>query len=78
FGFYDDIHLWNLDTGSTERKRHIKSLGGGLRVTLTQGVRAELTYTHPLDPPLLTGTQIRPPADRFLFSLTFQLAPFGF
>ena len=78
FGYYDGVHLRNLDTGSTERKRYIESVGGGLRLSLTSGVRAEVTYTHPLDPPLLTGTQIMPPADRVLFSLTVQLVPFGF
>lgn len=78
FGYYDVIHLWNLDSGSTERKRRIASIGGGVRMTLVNGVRAELTYSHPLDPPLLTGNQIRPPADRVLFSLSVQLVPFGF
>ena len=77
FGYYDGVRLRNLDTGSTERKRYIESVGGGARLTLTNGVRAEVTYTHPLDPPLLAGAQIQPPSDRVLFSLTVQLSPFG-
>ncbi len=77
FGYYDGVRLRNLDTGSTERKRYIGSLGGGVRLSLPSGVRAEVTYTHPLDPPLLAGAQNRPPSDRVLFSLTAQLAPFG-
>lgn len=77
FGFYEGVQLWNLDTGSTEKKRYLASLGGGVRVNLLRSMRLDLTYTHPLDPPLLAGTDVSPPGDRVLASLTIQLVPFG-
>jgi hemolysin activation/secretion protein len=77
FGFYEGVQLWNLDTGSTEKKRYLASLGGGVRLNLLRSMRLEVTYTHPLDPPLLAGTQVSPPGDRVLASLTIQLLPFG-
>jgi hemolysin activation/secretion protein len=77
FGFYEGVQLWNLDTGSTEKKRYLASLGGGVRLNLLRSMRLDLTYTHPLDPPLLAGTDISPPGDRVLASLTIQLLPFG-
>jgi hemolysin activation/secretion protein len=77
YGFYDAVQLWNLDQGSTEKKRYIESIGGGVRFSLLRSMRLDLTYTHPLDPPLLTGANVSPPGDRVLFSLTVQLVPFG-
>lgn len=77
FGFYEGVQLWNLDTGSTEKKRYLASLGGGVRINLLRSMRLDLTYTHPLDPPLLAGTDTSPPDDRVLASLTIQLLPFG-
>ena len=77
YGFYDWVKLWNLDPSSTERNRTLASVGGGVRVSLLGSMRLDLTYAHPLDPPLLTGVNIKPPPDRFMFSLTAQLIPFG-
>jgi hemolysin activation/secretion protein len=77
FGYYEGVQLWNLDTGSTEKKRYLASLGGGVRINLLRSVRLDVTYTHPLDPPLLAGTDVSPPGDRVLASLTVQLVPFG-
>ena len=77
FGFYDHVRLFNLDTGSTERDRKIDSYGGGVRFTLPGYARLDLTYAHPLDPPLLTGTTAKVPSDRVLVSFTAQLVPFG-
>ncbi|MBW8783677.1 MAG: ShlB/FhaC/HecB family hemolysin secretion/activation protein [Novosphingobium sp.] len=77
YGFFDWVHLWNLDTGSTEASRTLKSAGGGVRLTLLNSIRLDLTYAHPFDPPLLTGINIHRAPDRFLFSLTTQLIPFG-
>lgn len=74
YGFYDGIKLWNLDTGSTEARRYLASVGGGVRF-IYEWARLDLTYTHPLDPPLLAGTNIRPPKDRVLASLTIQFSP---
>ena len=77
YGFYDWVHLWNLDPFSTERSRTLRSVGGGGRLTLVNGLKLDITYAHPLDPPLLTGTNIRRSPDRLMFSLTAQLVPFG-
>ena len=46
-------------------------------ITLPGRARLDLTYAHPLDPPLLTGTTAKVPKDRFLISLTAQLLPWG-
>jgi hypothetical protein len=48
-----------------------------LRITAFNSARLELTYAHPMDPPLLTGTNVRRPSDKVLASLTVQLVPFG-
>ncbi len=77
FGFYDHVRLFNLDTGSTERDRKIDSYGGGVRITLPGYARLDVTYAHPLDPPLLTGATAKVPSDRVLVSFTAQLVPFG-
>ncbi|QGN55302.1 ShlB/FhaC/HecB family hemolysin secretion/activation protein [Novosphingobium sp. Gsoil 351] len=77
FGFYDHVHLYNLDTGSTEANRRLNSYGGGVRVTLSGIARLDVTYAHPLDRPLLTGASAKVPKDRLLVSLTAQLVPFG-
>lgn len=77
FGFYDHVHLYNLDTGSTEANRKLDSYGGGVRITLSGVARLDVTYAHPLDKPLLTGATARVPKDRVLVSLTAQLVPFG-
>ena len=77
YGFYDGIRLWNLDANTTEKDRRLESVGGGVRFTLPGAARLDLTYAHPLDPPLLTGTTAKVPKDRFLISLTMQLVPFG-
>lgn len=77
YGFYDGIRLWNLDSGTTEKDRRLESVGGGVRFTLPGAARLDLTYAHPLDPPLLTGANAKVPKDRLLISLTAQLVPFG-
>ncbi len=77
FGFYDGVQLWNLDSGSTEAKRYLASVGGGVSLTFNNSMRLDVTYAHPMDPPLLTGVNIKPPADRVLLRLTAQLVPFG-
>lgn len=77
FGFYDAVHLWNLDQNSTEKSRLLRSVGGGARFQLTRRMQLEVTYAHPLDRVLLTGSNTRPPSDRVLVSLTAQLLPFN-
>jgi hemolysin activation/secretion protein len=78
FGFYDWIHLWNLDPYTTDRSQILRSVGGGVRITVINGAKLEVTYAHPLDPPLLTGTNVTRSPDRLMFSLTAQFVPFGF
>jgi hemolysin activation/secretion protein len=77
FAFYDGVRLWNLDSSSSEKKRYLASLGGGVRMNLLRSVRLDVTYTHALDPALLTSIDRSPPQDRVLASLTIQLVPFG-
>lgn len=75
-GFFDAVRLWNLDTQSSDRNRLLRSVGGGLRVSLANRIAAEVTYAHPIDRALSLDTK-RPP-DRLLFSITAQLAPWRF
>ena len=77
YGFYDGVKLWNLDTGSSERNRYLASVGGGARLTLFNSIRLDVTYAHPLDPPLLTGVTVTRAPDRVMASLTAQIIPFG-
>jgi len=77
FGFYEGVNLWNIGPNATERDRYIASLGGGARFTLSQAIRFDVTYTHALNRPLLTGALSRRPKDRLLASMTIQFVPFG-
>ena len=77
YGFYDYVRLWNLDQYSTERNRTLGSVGAGARLTLINGLKLDVLYAHPLDPPLLTGVTVKRAPDRVMFSLTAQLVPFG-
>lgn len=69
--FYDWVHIENLDPGSSEPKRTLRSVGGGLRFILPQRLILDLTYAHPLDRVL--STDLKKPTDRFLISLTAKL-----
>ena len=75
-GFLDAVHLWNLDSQSSEASRQLRSVGGGLRFSVANRIAAEVTYAHPLDFALSIDTK-RPP-DRLLVSLTTQLFPWRF
>ncbi|MDJ0644138.1 MAG: ShlB/FhaC/HecB family hemolysin secretion/activation protein [Erythrobacter sp.] len=68
FGFFDIVQVENLDRGTPDPKRTLKSLGGGLRYTFGSAITAEVTYASPQDPALFSDSE-RPP-DRVLFSLT--------
>ncbi len=72
-GFYDQVRLYNLDSGTTERNRLIRSIGGGLRVLQTRRFVLDLLYAHPLDRGL--STDEFKPKDRFLASFTIQFHP---
>jgi len=68
FGFFDLVQVENLDRGTPDPKRTLKSAGGGLRYSFGSGINAEVTYARPLDRALFSDTE-RPP-DRVLFSIT--------
>jgi hemolysin activation/secretion protein len=77
YGFYEGVKLWNIGPNASEKERYIASLGGGARVSLAQAIRLDVTYTHALDKPLLTGAFAKRPEDRVLVSMTFQFVPFS-
>ena len=68
FGFFDIVQVENLDRGTPDPRRTLKSVGGGVRFSLGDGLRAEVAYAEPLDRALFTDDE-RPPA-RVLFSIT--------
>jgi len=68
FGFYDVVQIENLDFGTPDPVRTLESVGGGFRFSLSDALRAEVTYAKPLDKALFTDPT-RPP-DRLLFSIT--------
>ncbi|MFV0623284.1 ShlB/FhaC/HecB family hemolysin secretion/activation protein [Sphingomonas sp. ac-8] len=71
YGFYDVLHLRNLDRSRLEGARTFDSAGGGVRLSLPNRLVLDLTYAKPLDRALLLDEK-RPPA-RVLASLTVQL-----
>lgn len=68
FGFYDSVWLTNLDRNATEVDRHLRSFGGGARLTIYNKVLLEAIYAHPQDK-ALTIDKASPP-NRLLLSLT--------
>jgi hemolysin activation/secretion protein len=70
-GFYDLGKYWNQDSTGTQ-ERSIASIGGGVRVTLTGYLRADVTYAVPLNAPLGQGEGR--PDPRVLFSITADTA----
>jgi hemolysin activation/secretion protein len=74
FAFYDHVHIWNRDSGSTENDRALRSYGGGARLRLPGLLYLEVMYAHPRDPALRLLNSGRP-KDRLLVSLTARLAP---
>ncbi len=73
FGFTDIVWLWNLDRNTTENGRRLRSVGGGVRLTLPGRAFLDVAYARPLDRALSFDDR-RPPA-RLLLSLTAQIAP---
>lgn len=71
FGFYDVLHLRNLDRNRLEGARTFDSAGGGVRLSLPNRLVLEVTYAKPLDRALALDER-KPPA-RLLLSLTAQL-----
>lgn len=68
FGFYDIVQVENLDFGTPDPKRTLASAGGGLRIALGDGVRAEITYAKPMDRAIFSDRE--KPSDRVMFSIT--------
>jgi len=68
FGFYDVVQVENLDFGTPDPKRTLASAGGGIRVGLGDGVRAEIIYAKPLDRAIFSDEE--KPSDRLMFSIT--------
>ena len=71
--FYDAVRLWNLDTGSTENNRQLRSVGGGARVSWGDHARLEVIYAHPMDRAQSFDMNRAP--DRVLFSLVVRALP---
>jgi hemolysin activation/secretion protein len=72
-GFYDHIELWNLDTNNFERRRTLRSVGGGVRATWGSRVRVDLVYAKPLDKNL--AIDLQKPGGRLLLSVTVRALP---
>lgn len=72
-GFYDHVELWNLDTNNFERRRTLRSVGGGVRATWGSRVRVDLMYAKPLDKNL--AIDLQKPGGRLLLSVTVRALP---
>lgn len=72
-GFFDIVRLNNLDRGTLETNRTLKSAGGGVRLTVPGRIVLDVTYAKPLDLVLLTD-EVKPKA-RVLVSLTTKILP---
>ncbi|WP_457312771.1 ShlB/FhaC/HecB family hemolysin secretion/activation protein [Sphingomonas sp. UYAg733] len=71
FGFYDHVHLRNLDSSAIERSRTFRSYGGGLRLSLPGFAVLDIAYARPLDK--VSELDRRRPPNRVLVSLTAQI-----
>ena len=72
-GFFDVIHIDNLDSNRFEADRTLQSFGGGVRATWGSHGRIDVLYAKPLDKGLAIDT-VKPPA-RVLVSLTIRALP---
>ena len=68
--FYDVGRYWNHDSTGTAQ-RTISSFGGGVRVTFSGLMRADLTYAVPTTAPMGQGES--KPVPRLLFSITTDI-----
>jgi hemolysin activation/secretion protein len=66
YGFYDIGRVWNLTVGS--QNRQVRSIGGGMVFQITQRLRVDTFYAHPMDRISTVATQ--KPGDRVFLSLT--------
>ena len=72
-GFFDVIHIDNLDSNHFEADRTLQSVGGGIRATWGSHGRIDVLYAKPLDKGLAIDT-VKPPG-RLLVSLTIRALP---
>lgn len=72
-GFFDVIHIDNLDSNMFEANRTLQSVGGGIRATWGSHGRIDILYAKPLDKGLAIDT-VKPPG-RLLVSLTIRALP---
>lgn len=66
YGFYDIARVWNRTAGSVNRE--VRSLGGGVTVQVTQRLRIDTFYAHPLD--RISDVAPEKPGDRVFLNLT--------
>ena len=72
-GFYDWVKLYNLDPGTVETGRVLRSVGGGARLLVPGRLVLDVTYAKPLDRALVSD--MARPGNRLLVTLTTQLYP---
>ncbi len=72
FGFYDHVFIDNLDLNATERKRTLRSAGGGVRFALPGKATLDVIYAHPIDRAL--SLDVKKPTDRLLFTLSTKIS----
>ena len=66
YGFYDIARVWNRTAGS--QNRQVRSIGGGLTFQITQRLRVDTFYAHPLD--RISDVATEKPGDRVFLNLT--------
>ena len=66
YGFYDIARVWNRTAGSVNRE--VRSLGGGMVFQVTQRLRVDTFYAHPLD--RISDVTPEKPGDRVFLNLT--------
>ena len=66
YGFYDIARVWNRTPGSVNRE--VRSLGGGMVFQVTQRLRVDTFYAHPLD--RISDVATEKPGDRVFLNLT--------
>ncbi len=74
FGFFDAAWVWNDDRPSDFDPQRLFSVGGGIRSTLSDRARLDMTLAVPLR---RAGFQTERGDVRFLISLTTRLLPWG-
>lgn len=66
YGFYDIARVWNRTPGS--QNRQVRSIGGGITLQITQRLRADTFYAHPMD--RISDVATEKPGDRIFLNLT--------